>query len=109
MNKPRYEIGSVYRYNSDLFLALSDGLLLTFKKGKPVRRKPTTQYKRVKAVTVEQLCSKWGIHSDVLDQHTSALFTPRSSRTAPAGNSRRRGEEADRDYYELRRVRILRS
>lgn len=101
---PKYEIGSVYRYNCELFLALSDRLLLTFKKGKPIRRKPTTQYQRVKAISVDQLCHKWNISAETLDKHTSEALAPHTARTAPRGSAKR---NEDVDYYELRRVRVL--
>lgn len=105
-----YEIGNVYQFKGTLFLAVDTNLLVTFKNQELIKRKPIVKYKQVKFISVDELCSKWGIDIDQLDKlMSSEIKPPQTKRTSPSGNRRKGGEVINNEYYQLRLGRVLRA
>lgn len=107
--KMEFEIGVIYRKNSRLFIAVEPGCLITFKNGKLVKIRPLTGYDPVRFVSVEDLCSKWGITLDQLDEVTARFLAPPTDglKTRPRGDSPRRQRAKEEALWrELRTIRI---
>lgn len=76
MAAPHYEIGVVYKKNSRLYLAVNDRELISFKHGKLQEVRPYVKYDVVRQISVTDLCKRWGIHPDRLDEATSRFLSP---------------------------------
>jgi hypothetical protein len=103
---PRFEIGVVYKKNARYFLAVSESTLIGFRDGKLQEVKPQARYDVVRSISVETLCSLWGITLDELDRHTSRYLAPSDLevRTRPRGSRRRRAA----DEFVWRNLRLTR-
>jgi hypothetical protein len=103
-----FEIGVVYRKGGRLFLAVAERTLVTFKDGEPQEVRPQARYEMVRSISCEDLCQRWGITLDRLDQVTAKYLAPATEglKTRPRGSRRPRiaDETAWRD---MRLIRLL--
>ena len=101
-----FEIGVVYRKNSRHFLAVSNKILVTFKKGSPLEVKPYAKYEVVRTISVEELCRLWEIDLATLDEVTSKYLAPSSEglKTRPRGSRRQRAA----DEFAWKNLRLIR-
>jgi hypothetical protein len=103
----QFEIGVVYRKNSRLFLAVSDKTLMTFKDKKVSEVKPYAKYEVVRGISVEELCSRWGVTLDELDKATSKYLAPSTEGIKPRPRGTRRKRAADEQAWRsLRMIRL---
>lgn len=106
----QYEIGVVYRKGSRLFLAMSERTLITFKDGELVEIKPAARYDAVRSISVEDLCGRWGITLDDLDQITSRYLMAAAAEARPRPRGSRRQRVADEFAWKtMRMIRISRA
>jgi hypothetical protein len=104
---PGFEIGVVYKKNSRYHLAVSDRTLITFTKtGKVQEVKPYAKYEVVRSISVEELCSLWGITLDQLDKATAKYLAPSTEglKTRPRGSRRQRVA----DEFAWKSLRLIR-
>jgi len=102
---PKFEVGCAYKHRSQYFLADTKKSLVHIKKGKLSHRKPIIQYENCRKMTVEELCLRWGVTLNKLDELLGHLFNPTSDRTKPRG--RRAKTVIDDEYRQLRTARVL--
>lgn len=95
MANPKFEIGVVYKKNSRLYLAVTERELISFKHGKLVEVRPYVRYNALRNVTVNDLCKRWKVSSERLDQATRAYLTPDTEdlKTRPRGTRMQRQYE----------------
>lgn len=96
-----FEVGVIYRKNSRYYLAVSEGLLVTFKDGRVQEVRPYARYDVVRAISVDELCEKWSITLDDLDQVTLRYLAPSPSGVKPAPRGSRRNRQAEEDAWKL--------
>jgi hypothetical protein len=107
MSTPTFEIGVVYRKGSRLYLAVSERDLITFRRGRLVEVKPYQKYEVVRAISVEELCSRWGITIERLDMETARFLAPSPAGIKPRPRGSRRQRVADEFAWKtLRLIRI---
>lgn len=103
-----FEIGVVYRKNSRYYLAVSERMLITFKGGELQEIRPYARYDVVRSISVEELCGKWGITLDHLDEVTSRYLAPSAEGVKPRPRGSRRQRAADELAWRcLRTIRLL--
>ncbi|MBX3470733.1 MAG: hypothetical protein KF878_28015 [Planctomycetes bacterium] len=103
-----FEIGVVYRKNSRYYLAVSERMLITFKSGQLQEIRPYARYDVVRSISVEELCQKWGIPLDHLDEVTSKYLAPSAEGVKPRPRGSRRQRAADELAWRcLRTIRLL--
>jgi hypothetical protein len=103
-----FEIGVVYRKNSRYYLAVSERTLITFKNGQQQEIRPYARYDVVRSISVEELCGKWGITLDFLDEVTSRYLAPSAEGVKPRPRGSRRQRAADElAWRSLRTIRLL--
>ena len=88
-NKGGYEIGMTYVKSSKVYLAVSDVLLVTWKNGGLVEIKPYSKYDIAREITVKQICRKWKITVEQLDEETRGYFTPYNCKDSRPSGKRR--------------------
>lgn len=99
-----FEIGVVYRKNSRLYLAVSDRDLITFRGGRVVQVKPYAKYEVVRSISVDELCKRWGITIEKLDQETSRFLAPSPDGIKPRPRGSRRQRVADEFAWKTLRL-----
>jgi len=105
-----FEVGVVYRKGSRHFLAVSESTLITFKNGRVHEVKPYARYEVVRSISVEELCSRWGISLDGLDEVTSKYLAPSAEGIKPRPRGSRRRRAADEwAWRDLRTIRIAKA
>lgn len=106
-----YEIGVVYRKGGRLFLAMSERTLITFDKdGELVEVKPVARYDAVRTISVEDLCGRWGITLDHLDEVTQRYLMAQAAEARPRPRGSRRQRVADEFAWKtMRLIRISRA
>jgi len=88
-NKGGYEIGVTYLKASKVYLAVSDVMLVTWKDGKLKEIVPYSKYGTARDVSTIELCNRWGIGLETLDEATKVYFTPNVCRDSiPTGRRR---------------------
>ena len=104
---PMFEIGVVYRKNNRHFLAVTNRILISFKKGKAFEVRPNHRYDSVRSISVEELCKQWGVTLRDLDAITTKYLAadPQTLKTRPRGSRRRQAADADA-WRALRTIRI---
>lgn len=103
-----FEIGVVYRKNSRYYLAVSERMLITFKSGQLQEIRPYARYDVVRSISVEELCGKWGITLDHLDEVTARYLAPSAEGVKPRPRGSRRQRAADELAWRcLRTIRLL--
>ncbi|MCO5165953.1 MAG: hypothetical protein M9894_06250 [Planctomycetes bacterium] len=103
-----FEIGVVYRKNSRYYLAVSERMLITFKSGQLQEIRPYARYDVVRSISVEELCQKWGISLDHLDEVTARYLAPSAEGVKPRPRGSRRQRAADELAWRcLRTIRLL--
>lgn len=103
-----FEIGVVYRKNSRYYLAVSERMLITFKGGQLQEIRPYARYDVVRSISVEELCAKWGITLDHLDEVTARYLAPSAEGVKPRPRGSRRQRAADElAWRSLRTIRLL--
>ncbi len=107
MSAPMFEIGVVYRKNSKLYLAVSERDLITFRRCRLVEVKPYAKYEVVRAISVEELCGRWGITIEQLDRETPRFLAPSPDGIKPRPRGSRRQRVADEFAWKtLRLIKI---
>ena len=103
-----FEIGVVYRKNSRYYLAVSERTLITFKNGEVQEIRPYARYDVVRSISVEELCGKWSITLDHLDEVTAKYLAPSAEGVKPRPRGSRRQRAADELAWRcLRTIRLL--
>jgi hypothetical protein len=103
-----FEIGVVYRKNSRYYLAVSERTLITFKNGEVQEIRPYARYDVVRSISVEELCGKWAITLDHLDEVTAKYLAPSAEGVKPRPRGSRRQRAADELAWRcLRTIRLL--
>jgi hypothetical protein len=103
-----FEIGVVYRKNSRYYLAVSERTLITFKNGEVQEIRPYARYDVVRSISVEELCGKWTITLDHLDEVTARYLAPSAEGVKPRPRGSRRQRAADELAWRcLRTIRLL--
>jgi len=107
MVTPPLEIGVVYRKGSKLYLAVTEHELLTFKDGRPVQSMPPQRYEVVRSISVDDLCQRWGITIERLDELTTRYLAPSPAGIKPRPRGARRQRVADEHAWkQLRLMRV---
>lgn len=105
-----YEIGVVYRKGGRLFLAMSEKTLITFKDGAMIEVKPVARYDAVRSISVDELCGRWGITLEQLDDVTMRYLMSAAAEARPRPRGSRRQRVADEFAWKsLRLIRISRA
>lgn len=105
-----FEIGVVYKKGGRHFLAVTNKELITFNKDKELQEvRPYAKYEVVRSISVEELCSLWGITLAELDKATLKYLAPSSEglKTRPRGSRRQR--IADEHAWKALRMTRLRA
>ncbi len=105
-----FEIGVVYRKANRLFLAVDERTLVTFKGGEPQEVRPTARYDVVRTISCEDLCQRWEISLDRLDEITAKYLQPAAEglKTRPRGSRRPRVVD-EQAWRSLRTIRLAAS
>ncbi|MGE0708029.1 MAG: hypothetical protein AB7N76_17535 [Planctomycetota bacterium] len=103
-----YEIGVVYRKGKQLFLAVTNRLLITYKDAALQEVKPQARYDVVRGLSVEELCGEWGIPLSELDETTYRYLAPSREglKTRPRGTRRKAAADED-SWRQLRTIRLV--
>jgi hypothetical protein len=103
-----FEIGVVYRKNSRYYLAVSERTLITFKNGTLQEIRPYARYDVVRSISVEELCQRWSITLDCLDEATARYLAPSAEGVKPRPRGSRRQRAVDEmAWRSLRTIRLL--
>jgi len=102
-----FEIGVVYKKSGRHYLAVTDKVLISFKNGDMQEVRPQARYDVVRSISVDELCSNWGINLDRLDEATSQYLAPpeENLKTRPRGSRRQRA--ADEEAWKSMRITRL--
>lgn len=101
---PDFEIGLVYRKNSQFFIAVSSSTLVSFKGGKDSEVRPKVSYSTVRSMSVEDICEKWGTDLNRFDVLMAKYLAPTQDtlKTRPRGS--RRGKSTEDDFWRRHRT-----
>lgn len=80
MSRVDLECGVVYEKRDQLFLAVSNRILISFQQGKWVELRPIVKYRALRDVSVRDLCQHWKVKLEDLDAVTKQYFNPTDSR-----------------------------
>ncbi|MCA8923395.1 MAG: hypothetical protein KDD82_16380 [Planctomycetes bacterium] len=106
----KYEVGVVYTRGGCYLLAVSTDTLITFEDGEPREAKPSKRgVEAVRSLSVEQLCTRWGVTLDALDKATAKYLAPsiEGIQPRPRGSRRRRAAADEFAWKEMRTIRLL--
>ena len=70
-----HEIGVVYKKGSDYFIAVTADLLVTYKRGVFVERKPVSRYSAIREMTVDTLAKIWKTDLKTIDNMSKKYFS----------------------------------
>jgi len=73
-----YEIGVVYQNRNQIFIAVSDSMLVTWENGQFVERNPYKKYQPLRDYSVQKIIDKWDIDINTFDKLSEKYFKPKS-------------------------------
>lgn len=104
----KFEIGVVYENSvGRLWLAVSHDTLLSCRDGKETTYKPRGKYPSCRSFPVEDLCERWNISIERLDELSAKYLAPPPPRRSRPRGSRRSKAAEEQEGRELRFARIL--
>jgi hypothetical protein len=100
-----FDMGCVYRSPDNLsMLAVTNKMLIAFKKGKQINRKPNTKYP-LHSITVGELCDEWKIDLEALDKISTQYMVPPTDRRI-RGTRQPTQEDIDYSYFRLLKKKL---
>lgn len=104
-----FEVGIVYQRNCRYYLSVTPSTLVTFKNGKIVEVRPYSAYAPVRTISVDELCQRWEITLDRLDEMTAQYLPVPQGSVKPAPRGSRRDRKNDEAVWrDLRSGRVSR-
>lgn len=100
------EIGVVYKRGHQLFLAISDSILISYKRGEFVESPSSPSCLPARDTTVDDLCDSWGVSVDQIDEVMLSRMTPAAKKISRRRSTVQRSSIAEDDYW--RRLRLSR-
>jgi len=99
MKKKSYEVGVVYERSGRLYLAVSQTMLISYRRGKISKTQPSEPASPVRSVSVEDLCSNWGVDLDEFDHLTKDYLNPPKAVSRGRPGRQSRNQESEEDYW----------
>jgi hypothetical protein len=98
-----FEIGVVYKKHSKHFIAVATSTLVSCKGGNLYEVKPSTRYKAVRSISVEDLCESWNVSLRQFDTMMADYLKPQGElKTRPRGPRVSKGD--DEEYWRRHRT-----
>jgi len=98
-----FEIGVVYKKHSKYFIAVDTSMLVSCRGGNLYEVKPSTRYKAIRSISVEDICESWGVSLGQFDTMMADYLKPQGElKTRPRGP--RVGKDDEEEYWRSHRT-----